>query len=178
MGTESLFAFIRTYVEAHPEAGSLGRFFAVYGGLAVATRLMTGLFENAPPRITAAMGVVGLGLAMGLLALAGGPVLVLVAAALGGAAHGVGFPVLSAEVVSRARTSERGSAVATFTSVFDLAILGLVPVVGFAIDVSGYPTAFGAVCVSMLIGAAVYLRWDTRRSAVRLDVGLVGDSSA
>jgi predicted MFS family arabinose efflux permease len=177
MGTESLFAFVRTYIESHPEAGSLGRFFAVYGGMAVATRLLSGTFDTAAPRRTVAIGVVGLGLAMGLLALAAGPILVLVAAALGGAAHGVGFPVLSSEVVSRARTSERGSAVATFTSVFDLAILGLVPVVGFAIDVSGYPTAFGAVSVSMLIGAAIYVRWDIRRSAVPLDVGLVGDSS-
>jgi predicted MFS family arabinose efflux permease len=178
MGTESLFAFIRTYIESHPEAGSLGRFFAVYGGMAVATRLLSGTFDRAAPRRTVAIGVVGLGLAMGLLALAAGPILVLVAGALGGAAHGVVFPVLSSEVVSRARTSERGSAVATFTSVFDLAILGLVPVVGFAIDVSGYPTAFGAVSASMLIGAAIYVRWDIRRSAVPLDVGLVGDSSA
>jgi predicted MFS family arabinose efflux permease len=145
--------------------------------MAVATRLLSGTFDTAAPRRTVAIGVVGLGLAMGLLALAAGPILVLVGAALGGAAHGVVFPVLSSEVVSRARTSERGSAVATFTSVFDLAILGLVPVVGFAIDVSGYPTAFGAVSVSMLIGSAIYVRWDIHRSAVPLEAGLVGDSS-
>ncbi|MEX2278923.1 MAG: MFS transporter [Acidimicrobiia bacterium] len=166
MGTESLFSFMRTFVEANPEAGSLGAFFAVYGGLAVATRLLNGRrFDTVMPRKTAAFGVAGLGFGLLLLSVAVGPVGFLAAAALGGAAHGVVFPVLSSQVVARARTAERGSAVATFTSIFDLAILGLVPVVGLLIDVSGYTTAFSSVAVAMIGGAVFYFFWDTRRSA-------------
>ncbi|MEX2654710.1 MAG: MFS transporter [Acidimicrobiia bacterium] len=166
MGTESLFSFMRTFVEANPEAGSLGVFFAVYGGLAVTTRLLNGRrFDTVMPRKTAAFGVAGLGFGMLLLSVAVGPVGFLAAAALGGAAHGVVFPVLSSQVVARARTAERGSAVATFTSIFDLAILGLVPVVGLLIDVSGYTTAFSSVAMAMIGGAVFYFFWDTRRSA-------------
>lgn len=161
MGTESLFAFMRTFVEAHPEAGTLGRFFAVYGGVAVAARLASGTrFDALSARTTVSLGVASLGTAMVVLAVADHPLFVLAAAALGGAAHGVVFPVLSSTVVERARTAERGSAIATFTSVFDLAILGLVPVVGFVIDWSGYLLAFASVGVAMLIGSAVYVRWD------------------
>lgn len=165
MGTETLFSFMRTFVETHPDVGSLGLFFAVYGGLAVTTRLMNGRrFDTVVPRKTAALGVAGLGFGMLLLSLAVGPVGFVAAAALGGAAHGVVFPVLTSEVVARARTSERGSAVATFTSIFDLAILGLVPVVGFLIDTSGYTTAYSAVAISMIGGAVFYYFWDIRRT--------------
>lgn len=176
MGTESLFAFMRTFVETHPDVGTLGVFFGVYGGLAVITRLANGKrFDSVAPRRTAALGVAGLGLAMLLLSMATGQVGFLTAAALGGAAHGVVFPVLSAMVVGRARTSERGSAVATFTSIFDVAILGMVPVVGFLIDVSGYTTAFASVGVAMIVGSMVYQAWDSRRNVGVSIAQTVGD---
>jgi predicted MFS family arabinose efflux permease len=176
MGVESLFAFMRTFVDTHPEVGTLGSFFAVYGGLAVVTRLLNGRrFDAVAPRRTAAAGVGALGIGILLLAFAEGPSGFLAAAALGGAAHGVVFPVLSAQVVSRARTSERGSAMATFTSIFDVAVLGLVPVVGLLIDVAGYPTAFTSIATSMVVGAALYVVWDRRRSdAAAIEVSAAG----
>lgn len=167
MGTETLFAFMRTFVDTHPAVGSLGSFFAVYGGMAVVARLLNGRrFDIVPPRITAASGVAALGGGMLLLSMAAGPSGFLAAAALGGAAHGVVFPVLSSQVVSRARTSERGSAIATFTSIFDISILGLVPLVGFVIDRVGYTEAFLGVGGAMVVGSVTYVVWDVRRTAV------------
>lgn len=168
MGVESLFAYMRTYVDSHPSVGTLGTFFGVYGGMAVVTRLVNGSrFDAREPRLMAGLGVAGLGGGMLLLALAAGPLGFVVAAALGGAAHGVVFPVLSSEVIGRARTAERGSAVATFTSVFDLAVLGLVPVVGLLIELAGYRTAFASIAAAMVTGSAAYVVWDRRRALVR-----------
>jgi predicted MFS family arabinose efflux permease len=157
MGIESLFAFMRTFVDSHPEAGSLGLFFGVYGALAVAIRLFGGRwFEVLPPAATASAGSVAMATGILLLAFTEGPVAFVAAALLAGSAHAVTFPVLNSLVVARARTAERGSALATFTSIFDLAILGLIPVVGLLIDASGYRLAFSTVAVTMLIGAAVH----------------------
>jgi predicted MFS family arabinose efflux permease len=176
MGTETLFSFMRTFVDTHPAVGSLGTFFAVYGGMAVVTRLLNGRrFDMVSPRVTAASGVAALGCGILLLSMAAGPAGLVAAAALGGAAHGVVFPVLSSQVVSRARTSERGSAIATFTSIFDMAILGLVPVVGLVIDTVGYTEAFLGVGAGMVAGSAVYVVWDTRRTAVLALADVVGD---
>ena len=53
------------------------------------------------------------------------------AAVITGTAHGAAFPILSSEVVNRARVSERGSAMATFTALFDIALLVGAPAAGF-----------------------------------------------
>lgn len=171
MGTETLFSFMRTFVETHPTMGSLGLFFGVYGAMAVSTRLLTGArFDRMNARLTVAGGVASMGIGMVLLSSAASNLGFIAAAALSGAAHGVAFPVLSAQVVTRARTSERGSAIATFTSIFDIAILGLVPVVGFVIDHFGYTEAFMGVGVAMVLGSAFYLPWDRRRTAAAADL--------
>jgi predicted MFS family arabinose efflux permease len=89
------------------------------------------------------------------------PVLVL-AAVITGTAHGAAFPILSSEVVNRARINERGSAMATFTSIFDFALLAGAPAVGFLIDGFDYLVAFTALGVALLVGAVLYRLWDRR----------------
>ena len=107
---------MRTYVDERG-AGSLGAFFAVYGTAAIALRLAGGgFYDRLPHRPVATGAVVAQGLAMLTLANASNVGLFVAAAALAGSAHGVLFPVISSEVVTRARTAERGSAVAAFTA--------------------------------------------------------------
>jgi predicted MFS family arabinose efflux permease len=162
-GVETLFTFMRTYVDTRG-AGSLGLFFAVYGTAAIITRLGGGnRYDVLPHRLVVTSAVTGFGVAMVTLALATGLAGFLVAAAVAGAAHGIVFPVISSQVVGRARTAERGSAVATFTSIFDVAVLALAPVVGIVIDRLGYPTAFGSVGLTIAAGAGAYGWWDRRR---------------
>src|SRR5690606_31868101 len=105
IGVESLFAFMRTFVEARPEAGTLGLFYGVYGMVAVVCRVAGGVQSSVGPRVLAAGGAASLGVGIAVLAFADGPVAFMTAAAFGGIAHGVVFPILSAEVVTRARTS-------------------------------------------------------------------------
>ena len=49
---------------------------------------------------------------------------------------------------------------ATFTSIFDLAVLAGVPVVGFLIDGFDYLVAFSVVALALVLGALVYRVWD------------------
>jgi predicted MFS family arabinose efflux permease len=89
------------------------------------------------------------------------PVMVGAAVAVG-LSHGAVFPILSSQVVSRARTAERGSAMSIFTSIFDIALLVAAPAVGFLIDGFDYRLAFGVVSFVLGIGALVYAWWDRR----------------
>jgi predicted MFS family arabinose efflux permease len=75
-------------------------------------------------------------------------------------AHGALFPILTSQVVSRARTAERGSAMSIYTSIFDIALLVSAPAVGVVIDGFDYRTAFSAVALMLGIGAVVYSLWD------------------
>lgn len=161
-GVETLFTFMRTYVDERG-AASLGAFFAVYGTAAIVLRLAGGnRYDRFPHRLIVTGAVLAQGTAMVALATATTVATFLGAAALAGAAHGVVFPVLISQVVSRARTAERGSAMATFTAIFDMAVLSLAPVVGVTIDRLGYPIAFGAVGVTVALGALGYGWWDAR----------------
>jgi predicted MFS family arabinose efflux permease len=175
IGVESLFAFMRTFVEARPEVGSLAVFYGLYGMVAVFTRLFSGKLAGASPRLTATLGAASLGIGIIVLSVAQGPGALTVAAVFAGAAHGVVFPILSSQVVSRARTSERGSAVATFTSIFDLSVLGLVPLVGLIIDVSGYSAAFAGLGVAIIAGSIVYHTVDVRRGGSLVAESVVED---
>lgn len=89
-------------------------------------------------------------------------------ASLLGLGHGLLFPILTAQVVSRSRESERGSAMAIFTSLFDLAVLTAAPAVGVMIDWRGYATAFNALGVFLVGGIVVYVAWE--RFVARRDV--------
>ena len=161
-GLESLFTFTRTFVEERG-VGTAGLFFAVYGISAAATRIVGGsLYDRLPHRPLLVWSLAAYGAGVGLMALAQAVPLLVAAALVTGMAHGAAFPLLSSEVVNRARVSERGSAMATFTSIFDIALLAGAPIVGFLIDGFDYLVAFGVVSVTLIIGSLAYRLWDRR----------------
>jgi predicted MFS family arabinose efflux permease len=162
VGLESLFTFTRTFVDDR-QVGTAGLFFATYGITAAITRVAGGqMYDRVPhrPLLVGAIAAYGLGLIfMGAAQTV--PILVL-AGVTTGTAHGAAFPILSSEVVNRARVNERGSAMATFTSIFDLALLAGAPVVGFVIEGFDYLAAFSGTGVVLVIGALTYRLWDRR----------------
>ncbi len=162
VGLESLFTFTRTFVDQR-QVGTAGLFFATYGVSAAITRIAGGqMYDRMPHRPMLVGGILSYGVGLICMGLAQTvPVLVL-AAAITGTAHGAVFPLISSEVVNRARVSERGSAMATFTSIFDIALLAGAPVVGFVIEGFDYLAAFVGVGVVLLVGAIVYRQWDRR----------------
>ena len=162
LGLETLFTFTRTYVDAR-QVGSAGAFFGVYGIVAAATRLLGGrLYDRIPhrPLLVSSIAVYGAGL--GVMAVAGTIEALLLAAVATGSAHGAAFPLLSSEVVNRARISERGSAMSVFTSIFDIALLLGAPAVGFIIEGFDYLVAFSVTAVALAAGAIFYGFWDRR----------------
>jgi predicted MFS family arabinose efflux permease len=162
IGLETLFTFTRTYVDER-QIGSTGIFFGVYGVTAAAMRILGGRhYDRIPQRLFVVSALVAYGLSLAILALAGSVPLLIAAAVFGGMAHGAVFPILTSQVVLRARTSERGSAMAIFTSIFDVALLVAAPTVGFLIDGFSYRLAFGCVAIALGLGAGVYSIWDRR----------------
>jgi predicted MFS family arabinose efflux permease len=162
VGLESLFTFTRTFVDER-QVGSAGMFFAAYGVCAALTRIFgRRIYDHVAHRPMVVGALVLYGAGVGLMAVATSTALLVGAALVAGAAHGAAFPLLSSEVVNRARASERGSAMSIFTSIFDIALLLGAPAVGFLIEGSGYLVAFGAVGVALVLGSLVYGSWDRR----------------
>ncbi len=168
IGMEAVFTFTRTFV-LDRGVGTTGIFFAAYGAIAAITRIIGGrLYDVIPhrPLLVGSLALYGLGL--GVMSVANHAALLVLAAGMAGMAHGAAFPLLSSEVVNRARESERGSAVAIFTSLFDVALLVGAPLVGLMIDMSSYLLAFSVTGVSLVVGSVLYLGWDRRMVAGQL----------
>ena len=162
VGLESLFTFTRTFVEDR-QVGTTGLFFGTYGVAAAITRVAGGrLYDRLPHRPLLVAGIAAYGAGLGMMAVAQSVPLLFLAAVVTGTAHGAVFPLLSSEVVNRARISERGSAMTTFTAIFDVALLAGAPIVGFLIEGFDYLVAFSTVAVVLVVGSAVYRSWDMR----------------
>lgn len=161
-GLEALFTFIRTYVDERG-IGSVGGFFLVYGGVAIVVRIATSSrLDRLPELPVAVLATTVFAVGLALLGLASESNQVSMAAAALGLGHGLLFPILTAQVVTRARDAERGSAMAIFTSLFDLAVLTAAPIVGAVIDWRGYTTAFVGVAGAVVVGLVGYTLWERR----------------
>lgn len=162
VGIETMFTFTRTYFDER-QVGSVGLFFVIYGASAAITRIFGGSrYDTMPHRtvLVSAVSIFGAGLL--LMGLAESIVPLVFAALIMGSAHGVAFPLLSSEVVNRARVSERGSAMSIFTALFDVALLIGAPAVGFLIDGFDYLVAFSSAGVTLFVGSMIYTIWDRR----------------
>jgi predicted MFS family arabinose efflux permease len=165
VGVESLFTFTRTYVDVR-NIGTAGLFFAIYGASAAATRIFGGSrYDQLPHRTVLVSAVTVFGAGLIVMAIAQSALVLSIAALMMGTAHGTAFPLLSSEVVNRARIAERGSAMAIFTSIFDFALLLGAPAIGFLIDGFDYTTAFTVAGATLVAGIVVYGIWDRRLTA-------------
>lgn len=163
VGIASYFTFLKTFViETH--IGSVGSFFTVYVTAAVLLRAVLGWV---PDRIGAKRvlypAMISLCAALVLLARAQSDADVIVAGFIAGVGHGYVFPILSSMVVDRARTAERGAAIALFTAVMDLGVLIGGPVLGLVVERFGYSTMFVVAGVLPAAGALVFAVWDRQR---------------
>jgi predicted MFS family arabinose efflux permease len=169
---ETVFTFTRTFV-ADRGVGSTGLFFGIYGFSAAAMRVLGGRqYDRIPQRPLVTGALISYGACLLLMSNAGNAAVLAAAGLAAGLAHGAIFPILTSQVVLRARTAERGSAMAIFTSIFDIALLVAAPAVGFLIDGFDYRLAFGVVSVVLGIGAAVYAWWDHRLASSEVPVAV------
>ena len=86
-----------------------------------------------------------------------------------GLGHGITYPVVLAIATMRAPVGDRGTVTATFTAVFDLVLFSIAPVLGVVIRAFGYPAMFLIVSASLLVGIALFYRFD--RGTGRLSDG-------
>lgn len=161
-----IFTFMATFVEVR-QVGSVGSFFVVYGLAAAGVRAVAAdLPDRFGHRRVLTSTFVGMIVMYVLLATTTSFAGFLLAALLGGLGHGMAFPILSSAAVDRSRTNERGSALAFFTALFDIATLMVAPLIGATIDGAGYPSAFWLTTALLTVGLASYWLLDRRLGPV------------
>lgn len=162
----SVFTFLKRYVD-ETGYGTVGAFFNAYTAVALALRVCFGwLPDRVGPLRVLLPALACLATAFVLLALAGGPLEVIIAGLLFGAGHGFTFPILFGIVVTRARDADRGSAMGILTGLFDLGVVLGGPFFGSIISGFGFSAAFGAAGAIVLVGTGVFVGWDARTRRV------------
>ncbi len=81
-----------------------------------------------------------------------------------GLGHGITYPVVLAIATMRAPVGDRGTVTATFTAVFDLVLFSIAPVLGLVIGAFGYPAMFLIVAGALLVGIALFYKFDRGRN--------------
>lgn len=149
------FSFLKTYLLASP-IGSVGDFFGTYAVTACLLRLF---FGRVPERHgpTKVLMVALFALFLGLIGLAFGEsrATLILSGLLTGMGHGWAFPILLGLVVTRARSSERGAALAIYTALFDGGTLLGGPIWGALSEHVSYAAMFAAAACLVLVGAAI-----------------------
>jgi len=162
------FTFLATFVDEFG-IGTVGGFFAAYSATAIFLRLTTSWLPDryGPKKVLYPALIL---FASGFVVLAGATSdgAVLLAGVLCGAGHGYAFPILYAMSFGRAEVTNRGSASAIFTGLFDVGALIGGPVFGWLIAAFSYKTMFLVAAAWVLIGGLVFALWEgdlhTRRS--------------
>jgi MFS family permease len=162
VGVVATIAFMKTFV-ATIGVGGVATFFGAYAAIAAGLRIGAGWL---PDRL-GTRRMLGLALsayAAGFLVLSGAGTTAAVVAAglLCGAGHGYTFPTLFSLVVERARPEERGAAAAFFTSLDWLALLVAGPIVGYAIERTGYGSTFFGLAIFIVVGLGAFYSLDRR----------------
>jgi MFS family permease len=151
----SYFGFLKTFLLANP-IGTVGDFFGTYAVTACLLRL---LFGRVPERFgpSRVLTVALIALFVGLITLAFGTsrIELMFAGLLTGVGHGWAFPILLGLVVTRARSSERGAALAIYTALFDAGTLLGAPLWGAIIEKVSYPAMFCLAAGLIFLGGLI-----------------------
>jgi predicted MFS family arabinose efflux permease len=158
-----VFAFLKLFV-METGLASVGGFFTAYSLAAVAMRLLLGWVpDRVGPKRALLPSLAALAAGFVALALARSARDVLVAGVLCGVGHGFAFPILFGMVVTRARSAERGSAMAVYTALFDAGVVIGGPLFGLLIRVGGFSAMFAAAALTIATGTLVFALWDRGR---------------
>lgn len=162
LGVTPYFAFLATFV-TEVGFGTVGGFFGTYALVAVGLRLALSWL---PDRVGAkrvlfvSFGALASGLA--ILGASSGGTGLLIAGALCGMGHGFVFPILYALTIDRAKPENRGSAMALYTGLFDVAAFLGAPTLGWLIQGAGYQAMWFTSAAIVAGGAALFARMDRR----------------
>jgi MFS family permease len=160
LSLNAYFTFLRTFVD-QSGIGSVSGFFAAYAGTAMLLRVVGGWV---PDRVGAkrvlypAMVVFAAGFVVLSTASTGSSIMI--AGALCGTGHAYAFPILYALSFGRAGRTDRGSASAIFTGLFDLGTLVGGPLLGALVTWFGYSSMFLAAAAWVVAGSILFSLWE------------------
>jgi MFS family permease len=139
--------------------GNPGLFYAVYALAMLLVRSKAGEISDRRGRAAVIIpGMVVAALAMMVLGLTSGPVGVLVAAAIFGVGFGMVQPTLMALTTDRVPAEERGKAMGTFYTAWELGIAAGAAGSGWLLNITGFPVVLLTGAGIVLIGAVLSLR--------------------
>jgi MFS family permease len=160
LGFTAIFVFVPTYVMT-AGLGPVGLFFLSYGATAVTWRIF---FSWIPDRLGPSRlivpGLAAYSLAMALLAVSDSQLSLVLSGFVAGIAHGVTYPVVLSVSIHRSSESDRGSATAVFSSIFDTGLILAAPVLGLLIVLFGYRTMFSLIAACLLVGLFLVSKLD------------------
>jgi MFS family permease len=150
------FVFLKTFVD-ETGVGSVGLFFTAYASTAVVLRLGLAWLPGRIGENRVLFPAVSF-VAVGFLTLAftSSVAGVVVAGVVSGIGHGFAFPILYSQAITRVSDADRGSAMALFTSLFDVGPLVAGPILGLLIESTSYQTMYAALAGVTVAGLAVY----------------------
>ena len=154
-GLVGVFMAFATVAAEHRGVPSPAALWGTYAAGAVLARLLGGrLPDRFGPRNLVAPALASYGGAFVVAAAAWSTEGFLAAGLLAGIGHGYAFPVLASQTVTRTPDHLRGSALATFTGLWDLSGLVLTPCFGAFSDVFGDASMFALAAVVAALGLA------------------------
>ena len=156
----TFFTFLKTFVN-ETGIGSVGLFFAVYTGTAIGLRIIAADLPDRFGQKRVMFPAFGM-MAAGFITLSNATDAtdIAIAGFMNGVGHGYVFPIMFGMVVTRARPSERGSASAIFTAVFDVGMLVGGPMFGLAIHLGDYRAMWLLAAGLVVVGASAFAWWD------------------
>ena len=163
IASSGTFIFMKTFV-IEEQLGSLGDFFRNYSFAAIAVRVFLGRLPDqlGTKRVFfPALALLAIGLAT--IPAASATYGLMPVGILCGIGHGYGIPILNSLVITRARESELGAAIAMSTALFDVGFLVGGPLFGAIIEARGYPTMYATSGALLFVGIAVFWIWDRKR---------------
>jgi MFS family permease len=166
VGYSSIYAFVPLYAISRGHGDTVMWFFAVYSTWLIVCRALLGTLSDRAGRVRVALPAMVLtALAYLALAVPPTPLTLVTAALLLGSASAVLYPTLAALVLDRAPERERGLALGTLSSAWDLGIVVGSAAVGFVADHASFGAGFALAGTTATLGALLFFLTERRRPA-------------
>jgi len=164
LGAATVYAFL----PLHAAAGGLGRiawFFPLMSGCTIVCRLLLRRASDRFGRVRVLVPAL-IAIALGHVALALPPTVasLVIGAALLGSGNSMLYPTLVALIVDRTPVAERGRAIGTLSGAWDVGLAIGSPLIALLVQTHGYPAGFLASALSTILGLALLLTLERRRT--------------
>jgi MFS family permease len=162
----SILSFVSVYAKEIDLIEVSSIFFVVYAAVLLLSRPFTGKwFDLYGPNVIIYPAIIVFAVGMYLLGDAHTGVIFLIAAALIGIGYGTIFPSLQTIAVQKAHPSKRGTATATFLSIFDIGIGFGSFIVGMIVAEVGFRSFYINSSLYILAGLLVYYFFHGRKDS-------------